>query len=69
MIVSLFCQIISMVTTMMVFPCSWLVMMLWVTTITIITGVRQVQVEDVTARQLQAALNTEELIAVFWCKL
>ena len=31
-------------------------------------GVRSVVVEDVTGRQLKAALNTEELIAVYWCK-
>ena len=28
-----------------------------------------VEVEDVTARQLRAALQTEARIAVFWCKL
>ena len=31
-------------------------------------GIRTVEVEDVTARQFQAAINTEEHIAVYWCK-
>jgi hypothetical protein len=29
---------------------------------------RQVEVEDVTARQLEAATQTEDVLAVFWCK-
>jgi hypothetical protein len=29
---------------------------------------RQVEVEDVTARQLEAAIQTEDILAVFWCK-
>ena len=28
-----------------------------------------VEIEDVTAKQFRAALQTEDRIAVFWCKL
>ena len=33
-----------------------------------LTAGRQVEVEDVTARQLEAAVQTEDVVAVYWCK-
>jgi hypothetical protein len=34
----------------------------------VVVEARQVEVEDVTARQLEAATQTEDVLAVFWCK-
>jgi hypothetical protein len=34
----------------------------------VLVEARQVEVEDVTARQLEAATQTEDVLAVFWCK-
>ncbi len=34
----------------------------------VLAEARQVEVEDVTARQLEAATQTEDVLAVFWCK-
>jgi hypothetical protein len=43
----------------------------WLATPLLLLGLvegRQVEVEDVTARQLEAATQTEDVLAVFWCK-
>jgi hypothetical protein len=71
---SMFCSQISKSTSMLARmwwltspPLLLLLLLLGVEQPQLASG-RQVEVEDVTARQLEAAIQTEDIVAVYWCK-
>ena len=54
---------VSMMSPLVTVSLSWLVLVTWG------VGAVSVEVEDVTAKQFRAALQTEaDRMAVFWCK-